>query len=141
MVSLRATLDFMRANGLDAIVDAYAVHVYPWANGPGDAKAAVGRERRLAQYVLPECRAAGSGQGKPCWITEWGFANPDRSCPAKDSNQVSLIKEMRMHFRPYAQDGRLQALIYYAWIDDAEGFGIFRCGSFTESGRVALAPF
>ena len=59
MVSVNATLDFMRANGLDKLVDAYAIHVYPWANGPGQPAAVAGRQKRLAKYVLAECRPAG----------------------------------------------------------------------------------
>jgi hypothetical protein len=80
-----------------------------------------------------------SSQGKPCWITEWGFASFDKSGPVTENSQVSLIKEIRNHFRPYAQDGRLQDLIHYGLIDEPEGFGIFRCGFFTESGCLALA--
>jgi hypothetical protein len=141
MVSLSATLDFMRANGLDKIVDAYAVHVYPWANGPGNANAAAGRQHRLAQFVLPECRPTGSAEGKPCWITEWGFANKSQSCPVDEVNQLTLVKEMRNNFRPYIRDGRLQGLLYYAWLDNSEDFALFRCGSLTQSGHVALAPW
>ncbi|HEV3311741.1 MAG TPA: hypothetical protein VG815_14610, partial [Chloroflexota bacterium] len=107
LVSVNATLQFMRTNGLDKLVDAYAVHVYPWANGPGDAAAAAGRQSRLAKYVLAQCRPAGSTDGKPCWITEWGFKNTDTTCPAHEASQVSLIEEMRSNFRPYIQERRL----------------------------------
>ena len=140
MVSVNATLDFMRANGLDQLVDAYAVHVYPWANGPGQPAAAASRRARLAKYVLAECRPPGSPDGKPCWITEWGFKNTDTSCPPHEADQVSLIEEMRDNFRPYIQQRRLAGLIYYAWIDTRENFGLFRCGSLTHSGRLAIAP-
>jgi hypothetical protein len=140
MVSVNATLDFMRANGLDKLVDAYAVHVYPWANGPGQAAAAAGRQSRLAKYVLAECRPAGSADGKPCWITEWGFRNTDTSCPVREADQVSLIEEMRNNFLPYVEQRRLLGLFYYAWVDPMENFGVFRCGSLTQSGRLAIAP-
>ena len=140
MVSVNATLAFMRANGLDALVDGYAVHVYPWANGPGQADAAAGRRSRLRAYVLTQCRPAGSGEGKPCWLTEWGFKNDDTACPVKEDNQVALVREMRDNFRPYIQNGSLKALIYYAWIDTSENFGVFRCGALTETGRLAIAP-
>lgn len=140
MVSVNATLEFMRANGLDALVDGYAVHVYPWANGPGQADAAAGRRSRLKAYVLKQCRPSGSSEGKPCWLTEWGFKNDDTACPVEEGNQVSLVSEMRDSFLPYIRDGSLNALIYYAWIDTSENFGVFRCGALTETGRLAIAP-
>jgi hypothetical protein len=140
MVSVNATLEFMRANGLDKLVDAYAVHVYPWANGPGQPAAAAGRQSRLAKFVLTECRPSGNSGGKPCWITEWGFKNKDASCPTHEADQIALIKEMRDNFRPYVQQGRLTGLFYYAWIDSRENFGVFRCGALTETGKLALSP-
>jgi hypothetical protein len=140
MVSVNATLDFMRANGLDKLVDAYAVHVYPWANGPGQPAAAAGRQSRLAKYVLAECRSPGSADRKPCWITEWGLRNTDTSCPVHEADQVSLIEEMRNNFRPYVEQRRLLGMFYYAWVDPMENFGVFRCGSLTQSGRLAIAP-
>jgi len=140
MVSVNGTIEFMRANGLDKLVDAYAVHVYPWANGPGQVAAATGRQNRLARYVLAECRPAGRGDGKPCWITEWGFRNTDTSCPMHEADQVALIEEMRNNFRPYVEERRLLGLFYYAWVDPMENFGVFRCGLLTQSGRLAIAP-
>jgi hypothetical protein len=59
-VNASATLDFMRAHGLDDLVDAYGVHTYPWMNDPGSPAAAMGRRERLQKYVLEECRPKGS---------------------------------------------------------------------------------
>jgi hypothetical protein len=140
MVGANATLEFWRSNGLDALVDGYAVHVHPWANGPGQADAAAGRRSRLKAYVLKQCRPPGSADGKPCWLTEWGFKNTDAACPAKETDQVALVREMRDNFRPYVDDGRLKGLIYYAWIDTSENFGVYRCGALLETGRLAIAP-
>jgi len=140
MVSVNATIEFMRANGLDELVDGYAVHVYPWANDPGQAAATLGRKTRLANYVLAECRPEGSKSGKPCWITEWGFKNTDTSCPLHEKPQVTLIEEMKNIFREYAGQGKLKGLFYYAWIDSRGNYGLFRCGSLTQSGRLAIAP-
>ena len=139
-VSANATLDFLRANGLDKLVDAYAVHVYPWSNNPGDATAAAARRDRLAKYVLAKCHPVGNADGKPCWITEWGFKNTSNSCPTDDSAQAQLIEEMRNNFMPYVQQRKLLGLIYYAWVDDAEHYAVFRCGVLTKAGRLALGP-
>jgi hypothetical protein len=98
------------------------------------------RRSRLARFVLKECRLAGSSDGKPCWLTEWGFANKDESCPPREGDEVALISEMRRTLRPYIQQGSLTGLLYYAWIDPAEHFGVFRCGTLLQSGRLALAP-
>jgi hypothetical protein len=115
------------------------VHVYPWANGPGQPAAAAGRKVRLARFVLKECRPAGSPDGKPCWLTEWGFKNTDDSCPPREADQVALIAEMRATFLPYIRQGSLTGLFYYSWIDPMEHFGVFRCGKLMQSGALALA--
>src|SRR5271165_1836848 len=91
MVSLAATIAFLRAHGLDSLVDAYGVHSYPSPGRPGDPTAAAQRAARLDSVDLAECRATGSAGGKPCWITEWGFPNADLSCPAKEAGRTLLI--------------------------------------------------
>jgi hypothetical protein len=140
-VNAGATLDFMRANGLDDLVDVYGVHTYPWTDNPGVAAADAGRRDRLQKYVLAECRQQGSAGGKPCWITEWGIPNRDPSCPTKETNQIALVNESRANFRSYIAQKRLLGLFYYAWLDAREGFAIYRCDKLTEAGRLALTPF
>ena len=140
-VSAAATLDFMRANGLDDLVDVYGVHTYPWTDNPGNPGAAEGRRERLQKYVLTECQPQGSAGGKPCWITEWGIPNHDTSCPPHETNQITLVNETRSNFQPYIMQKRVLGLFYYAWLDTSEGFTIYRCDHLTETGRLALAPF
>lgn len=140
-VNASATLDFMRAHGLDDLVDAYGVHTYPWTNDPGNPAAVAGRRERLQKYVLQECRPDGSAGGKPCWITEWGIPNHDASCPAQETNQITLVNETRANFRPYIAEKRILGLFYYAWLDSREGFAIYRCDHLTQTGHLALAPF
>ncbi|MEW9624527.1 hypothetical protein [Rhodanobacter geophilus] len=145
LVSLNATLDFLRAHGLDQWVDGYAVHVYPWSDHPGDPLAAAGRRRRLAQFVLARCHPPGSEIGKPCWITEWGFKLQDTMCPVNDSERVTLVREMMGDFKPYVEQGRLKGLIYFGWNTDpwaksVDPFSLYQCGSLTASGRLALDP-
>jgi integrase len=86
MLSVNATLDFMRANGLDKLVDAYAVHVYPWGNGPGQAEAATGRQSRLAKYVLAECPPAGTAEGSPAGSQNWDLET--RTRPAQSMKPI-----------------------------------------------------
>lgn len=143
IVGINATIEYMRAHGLDDLVDGYAVHIYPWSNGPGDPKAAAGRRARLAKYDLAECRPSGSKGGKPCWVTEWGFNNQDMHCPINDADRATLVREMMGNFRPYAQQGRLSGLLYFSWNSDpaakSVSFGsVWRCGTLTDSGRLAV---
>lgn len=140
-VSAFATLDFMRAHGLDELVDAYGIHTYPWTNDPGTPSASAGRRARLQKYVLAKCQPQDSSAGKPCWITEWGFPNDDKSCPPREENQLVLVKETRANFQPYIMQKRISGLFYYAWLDSREGFAAYRCDRLTETGRLAMAPF
>lgn len=140
MVSANATIDYWRQRGLDSLVDGYGMHVYPWANKPGDSAAAQGRRTRLARYVLSRCGIGGDSERKPCWLTEWGFKNISAACPADDAVQAALVREMRQSFSASIQQGRLKGVLYYAWLDKVEHFGVYRCGTLTETGRSALSP-
>ena len=140
-VSAAATLDFMRANGLDTLADVYGVHTYPWTDNPGNPAATAGRRDRLQKYVLAECRPQGGTGGKPCWITEWGIPNHDTACPPRETNQLILVNETRSNFRPYIAQKRVLGLFYYAWLDPHGYYGIYRCNHLTETGRLALMPF
>src|SRR5580704_1281534 len=136
-VSINATIQFLRANGLDQLVDAYAIHTYPWESTPAR------REMHLEKYAVTECRPANSAAGKPCWITEWGIPNKDTSCPLNDTARAALVKEIMGDFRALEKQGRLVGLIYFAWNTDpwakqVDPLSIYRCGSVTESGKLAI---
>jgi hypothetical protein len=126
-VEVGATLQYLRANGLDALVDADGVHTYPWAKG-----SAAQHLKQLEEDTLAECRPP--TQGKPCWLTEWGLPASDATCPNNDAPRAALMREMLADFDQFAQQGRLKGLIYYAWADDK--YGIYRCGALTDSGRL-----
>ncbi|MGB7193363.1 MAG: hypothetical protein WBD81_07890 [Collimonas pratensis] len=138
-VSVGATLAFFRANGLDKLIDAYNLHTYPWGDGPGTQVSAIHRLRRLQGLVMPVCRPIASPNGKPCWITEWGFANASKVCPSDEHARSLLVQEMMGDFGQLIRERRLTALIYYSWIGDPP-FDIYRCGVLTESGRAAIEP-
>jgi hypothetical protein len=145
MVSLAATIAFLRSHGLDSLVDAYGVHSYPSAGRPGNATAAAQRAARLNSVDLAECRATGTAGGKPCWITEWGFPNKDLSCPVNDADRTLLVEELRNDFATAATEHRLSGIDYFAWDSDpwakqTDSDSVYRCGALTESGREAIAP-
>ena len=144
MVSLAATIEFLRAHGLDSLVDAYGVHSYPSLGQPGNPTAAAQRAARLNSVDLAECRAKGSSEGKPCWITEWGFPNKDLSCPAKEAGRTLLVGELRSDFAAADAEHRLAGIDYFAWDSDpwskqTDPDSVYRCGALTESGRQAIA--
>ena len=145
MVSLPATMAFLRANGMDSLVDGYGIHTYPLSDHPGDPAAAARRSERFESVDLGPCRPAGQSGGKPCWITEWGFPDKDFSCPAKDSARTLLVQEMRVNFAKSAAERRLASIDYFAWNSDPwskqpDADSIYRCGGVTESGKLAIAP-
>jgi hypothetical protein len=128
-VTISATLTYLRANGLDTLVDAYGVHTYPSTKG-----SAADLLIHFEQETLAECRPPGAG--KPCWLTEWGLPAGDASCGANDTPRAALTADILADFRQFVQRGRLNGLIYYAWAD--EKYGIYRCGGLTNTGRLAL---
>jgi len=144
-VSISATLDFMRSNGLDKLVDGYGIHSYPPSNDSGTSAGAAKRRQHVEENGLAECKPAGSAVGKPCWITEWGVGGANRTCPVLDTDKVKLVREMRDYYAELARPGRIKALIFYVWHGDWHAqqespASAFRCGSLTESGRLAIAP-
>jgi hypothetical protein len=145
MVSLAATIEFLRTHGLDSLVDAYGVHSYPSDAQPGNPTAAAQRAERLNSVDLAECRAKGAATGKPCWVTEWGFPNADVSCPPKETGRTLLVEELRSDFTAAAAEHRLAGIDYFSWDSDPwskkiDPDSVYRCGALTESGRLAVAP-
>lgn len=140
-VGVDATLDFLRANGLDNLVDRYGLHYYP------NAADAAGRLLQLTENgVADECQPIGSGHGKPCWITEWGVGGVTGTCPAiDDSSRLKLVREIRGYFGPLVAQGRLKGLFFYTWQGDVHAtkedpYSAFRCGTLTDSGKLAFSP-
>jgi hypothetical protein len=79
------------------------------------------------------------GEGKPCWITEWGVMNADNSCPISERRRLRVMEEKRQLFSDAIEDGRLAGLIYFSW---AYGpWGVYRCEALTPAGELALRPF
>jgi hypothetical protein len=137
-VSIDATLDFMRAHGLDNLVDAYGIHIYPRSQDP----AALPQD--ITQYDAGECRAAGQAGGKPCWVTEWGVGNNQQTCPLDESKRLPLIQAFNQEFETLNAQGRVAVVIYFSW-DSSPGakkptpFSVYRCGGLTAAGQLAAS--
>jgi hypothetical protein len=137
-VAINDTLTYLRQNGLDELVDGYGVHTYPTSDrhqSPSERASAL--EDR---GVLSACQPG----TKPCWITEWGFSNADKSCPIDDGVRGQLVESERTAFRQFAGQGRLRAIIYYSWTglpgDSENRYAVFRCGALTQAGHWAIGP-
>ena len=138
-----ATIDFMRANGLDDLVDGYGIHLYPNPNPktPEDK-----RLTPLEQQTFDkECQPAGSAIGKPCWITEWGVPNTDTSCPPNETDRTLVVQQLVDLFHQYAQQGRLGGMLMFTWNSSpgethVDRMAVFRCGELTKPGQLAIAP-
>jgi hypothetical protein len=134
-VNLVDTIEFLRQNGLDKLVDGYGVHVYP----SGDLNRSVSaRIASLAEGIFAECTRT-----KPCWMTEWGFGSSAEACPPVDATRVRLVQSFRSALEHFATQGRLAGLIYYDWTEapgKPDSWAIFRCGTLTDTGKLALSP-
>jgi hypothetical protein len=125
------TLEFLRQNGLDDLVDGYGIHSYPSLN-----------PNRTTTYRVNELdneffKACGRGT-KPCWLTEWGFTNSDKTCPLKDDTRTKVVSVMMQAYKVLADQGKLANITYFSWGDPDDG--IFRCGALTDAGKLALRP-
>jgi hypothetical protein len=135
-VSLPDAIEFLRQNGLDEMADGYGVHNYP----SGDPHLPVStRISELEQKIFSACRKG----SKPCWLTEWGFANANQYCPLEDGARMQLIEAERRAFNRFVRQGRLAAVLYYTWTGlpgQLDPMAVFRCGALTAAGRLAVSP-
>lgn len=123
---------FLRAHGLDDLVDGYGVHTYPPLAKPGDKVAGAQRSAELDKKVFPP------GNAKPYWVTEWGFPSVATSS-AQDQARAQSVSEMRDYFLGLFQKGRLGGLFWYVW-NEPDRNSIYRGGNIMEAGRRAVAP-
>ncbi|MCX5577468.1 glycoside hydrolase [Kaistia terrae] len=121
----------MRERGLDTLVDAYGIHVYPGSTGTKK------RRDTLVREALAFCGTAQSG--KPCWITEWGVANTSPTCPIADDKRAALVDQVRAIIDEDIEAGRVEAAYYFDW-DSKTPYSVWRCGGLSSAGRAAVRP-
>ncbi|MGH8782005.1 hypothetical protein [Paraburkholderia sp.] len=131
-VSIPATYAYLRAHGLDKLVDGYGVHDYPPVVKAGDTAAIAQRNAQLDQAIFPPRNA------KPYWLTEWGFPSTATSS-AQDQDRARTVAEMRAYFLQLFRQGRLGGLFWYVW-NEPDRDSIYRGGAIMEAGRQATAP-
>ena len=131
-VGIPATYAYLRAHGLDELVDGYGVHDYPPVVQPGDKAAAARRVAREDNEIFPP------GNAKPYWLTEWGFGSKAVS-PDQDQTRARSVAEMRAYFLRLSRQGRLAGVFWYVW-NEPDPCSIYRQGTLMEAGRLATAP-
>jgi hypothetical protein len=131
-VSIPATYAFLRAHGLDNLVDGYGVHDDPPKVKPRDRAAAAQRSAQLDKSIFPP------GNTKPYWLTEWGFSSVATSSD-EDQTRARSVAEMRAYFLRLFRQGRLGGLFWYVW-NEPDRDSIYRGGALMEAGRLAVAP-
>ena len=131
-VSIPATYTFLRNHGLDNLVDGYGVHATPPEVRQGDAAAVAQRAAMLDKNVFPP------GNGKPYWITEWGFTS-DAQISAQDQARTHSVVEVRAYLQHLAKQGRLAGMFWYVW-NEPDHASIYRGGSLLEAGHLAIQP-
>lgn len=142
-VSIAATIAFWRENGLDQLVDGYGVHIYPDGRAPNDPVATQARLADMEQNAISVCSV--SENGRPCWITEWGFKNIDDSCPPKEGRRTALVQQFRNMISDLSSQYRIKSAMYFVWNSDPwaksiDPYSVYRCGALTNPGRVAIEP-
>jgi hypothetical protein len=135
--SVPDTIEFLRENGMDRLVDGCGVHAYT----SGDPHQTLSQRISVLDDIFHACKP----DTKPCWLTEWAFNNRDQSCPLRDDVRVELVGTQRNVLKHFADQGRLAASIYYSWDGDFPGQkenmgALVRCGALTEAGKLALNP-
>lgn len=120
----------LRKRGIDSLVDAYGIHVYP---GQKPAPTLSGGVRRVLDFC-------GTGDAaRPCWVTEWGIGNTARDCPVDDGKREGAVRAVRAVFQQLMDEGRLTAAYYYDW-DTEQSYSLWRCGRLSPAGALAVAP-
>uniref|UniRef100_A0A372IRF5 Glycoside hydrolase family 5 domain-containing protein n=1 Tax=Paracidobacterium acidisoli TaxID=2303751 RepID=A0A372IRF5_9BACT len=131
-VSIPATYAFLRAHGLDNLVDGYGVHDYPPVVKAGDRAALANRNAQLDQQIFP------AGNTKPYYLTEWGFSSK-AATSAQDQDRARSVAEMRAYLLRLYRQGRLGGIFWYVW-NEPDPDSIYRGGNLMEAGRQAIAP-
>jgi hypothetical protein len=124
-VSINATLDYLRAYGLDTTADSYGIHFYPNANATSAQ-----RYNDLADNALTQC----GKYGPSCTVTEWGFRLPKITCPLNDSSRYNLAYEILTDVASWGS--AVRSMIWFDWL--SAQFGLYQCGAETATGHLVL---
>jgi hypothetical protein len=136
-ISIEATLEYLRQQGIDDLIDAYGIHEYS-----NHRKTWAEQRAKWWDKSLAICGLAG---GKPCWITEWGISNLSPGCDVDDSLRVRLIGYTKTYLRALADQEKIARAFYFNWAMRPNPIGqsvfwqgIHRCGRLMPAGVELL---
>jgi hypothetical protein len=124
-VSINATLNYLRAYGLDTTADSYGIHFYPNANATSAQK-----YNDLANNALTQC----GKYGVSCTVTEWGFRLPSFTCPLNDSSRRNLADEILTDVANWGP--AIRSIVWFDWLSTQ--YGLYQCASETATGHLVL---
>lgn len=107
-------------------VSGMGVHLYE----PLRAAIPATRRETMMAADLSGCGAAAFAM-LPCWITEYGIAEPDAGCALGDEDRRALMRPFLSLLAVPANQGRIAAAFYYDW-DGDDAFSLKRCGHVTD---------
>ncbi|MFO1189300.1 MAG: hypothetical protein U1E97_06855 [Alphaproteobacteria bacterium] len=130
-LTLRATKALFDRLGITRAADALAVHVYP-AN-----EASFPQMVAALQSATEIC--GDRGQGKPCFITEWGFANSSPLAARDDSVRLARFRtfERALACIDRAQD--IRAAYLFSW-DESPAYSVWRANRLLDGGTIFGDP-
>ncbi|HET6377898.1 MAG TPA: hypothetical protein VFG05_06265 [Methylocella sp.] len=123
--------------GAGQYIDAYAIHVYPWAPDIGRQAEHDGIQKWM-DLAAQECMPPGNG-GKPCWITEWGIRRTPGSECGFDFKRNRRSLDGLEYIQRSAHKRRLAAAFYFTW-DAHPNFAIENCGELTIDPALITEP-
>ncbi|CAM5219032.1 hypothetical protein BTHI11S_05295 [Bosea thiooxidans] len=121
----------LREHGLDQAADGYGMHIYP-----GGDRTPAAREQHVEQ-ALSICRSR-PAEGKPCWITEWGFANARRPAHRRQPPRTPGQGDPRALRRPHARRPDRRRLLFRLGRDDLWHLALRRAFSRRPGGGDAV---
>ncbi len=114
MAELNATLSYLKAQGLDPLVNEYGVHLYPFGTATTIAM--------LEGIAFAQC-----GNVHPCYLTEWGILNSS-TAPA----QIDRVNSFLAYLKGVSMVGK----IYFDW--SGTKFGLFHDNVLSLTGSAVL---
>jgi len=130
-LTLGATKALFDRLGITGASDALAVHVYP----SNDASFS-----RMVAALRSATEICGDrGQGKPCFVTEWGFANSSETAARDDSARLARFRtfERALACIDRAQD--IRAAYLFSW-DESPTYSVWRRNRLLDGGMIFADP-
>jgi hypothetical protein len=122
--------------GISALVDAFALHVYPPVGRPGETSFA---ETFSALRASTQLCGTRTGDGKPCFITEWGYANTSGTACWDDHERLEFFEIFERALSCLDHERDIVAAYLFSW-DESPQFSVWRCDRLLNGGQLFGNP-